>query len=302
MLSNGRTFLRAAAMCCVAFAPACSLLVSVDELSSPGTSTEGGPTVDGASTDGPSADGPGADGGTLPGDGGGPSDGPVADASWPPIGCGVAQNDPSLLAYFAFDDGAGGTLKDCSGRGHAGTIAGTPVWTTGKYGGALSFNGTDTCVDLGAGTDLRLGTFTLTAWANVTTYVPGGLGGHIVSKSTGNPNAIGWRFSTIASNEFETKLAVNGGSPFSVASPAGEPTATWVHVAFVLVPTQRADIYVGGARVANGVSPPAIYEEVAASMRLGCNAGTKDYYKGALDELRIYTRALSDAELAALAK
>lgn len=75
-----------------------------------------------------------------------------------------------------------------------------------------------------------------------------------------------------------------------------------MHVAVVLVPNQRADLYVGGARVANNATPPGIFEDTTASMRIGCNGGgPKDFFTGSLDELRIYTRALADSEIAALA-
>lgn len=285
---------------------ACSLLSDLDSLSTTDSPEAGStrPSEDAFAGDGNIASE--TDTGVGPGDGGIPTDGATAtDASWPTIGCSAGQNDPSLLAYYAFDDGSGASVKDCSGHGHDGVIVGTPTWTTtGKHGGALAFNGTNTCVNLGSAADLRLGTFTLTAWANATAYVSGtGLNGQILSKAEGNPNAIGWRFATVASpNLFEAKLAVNGGGPFTLASPGGQATGAWIHVALVLAPNKRGDIYVNTTRVASNATPPAIYEEIAASMRIGCNGGAKDYFAGQLDELRIYTRELSDAEIAAVAR
>src|SRR4051812_48599672 len=60
---------------------------------------------------------------------------------------------PGLVAAYSFDQGSGGVLDDASGNGHAGTINGA-TWTSGRYGGALSFNGSNASVDLGG-----LGTF-----------------------------------------------------------------------------------------------------------------------------------------------
>ena len=47
---------------------------------------------------------------------------------------------PGLVAAYSFDEGSGSPLNDASGNGHNGTINGA-TWTTGRYGGALSFNG-----------------------------------------------------------------------------------------------------------------------------------------------------------------
>jgi len=58
---------------------------------------------------------------------------------------GAALPPPSatLVAAYAFDEGSGSTVTDASGNGNAGQI-GTATWlTTGKYGRALSFNGSN---------------------------------------------------------------------------------------------------------------------------------------------------------------
>src|SRR4051812_22134562 len=54
-----------------------------------------------------------------------------------------------LVAAYSFDEGSGTTASDASGNGHGGTVAGA-TWATGKFGSALSFNGTSSHVDLPA--------------------------------------------------------------------------------------------------------------------------------------------------------
>jgi len=51
------------------------------------------------------------------------------------------------LGYWKFDEGAGDTASDSSGHDFDGTIYGAS-WVTGKYGKALSFDGTNDYVDL----------------------------------------------------------------------------------------------------------------------------------------------------------
>src|SRR5262245_30616145 len=48
----------------------------------------------------------------------------------------------SLVAAYSFDQGAGTTVADASGIGNTGTISGATWTTSGKFGNALSFNGT----------------------------------------------------------------------------------------------------------------------------------------------------------------
>ena len=48
-----------------------------------------------------------------------------------------------LVGYWPFDEGSGNIAKDYSGNGNDGTLVNGPTWTTGKVGGALSFDGVD---------------------------------------------------------------------------------------------------------------------------------------------------------------
>jgi len=56
--------------------------------------------------------------------------------------------DPSLVGLWHFDEGSGTTATDSSESGNTGTLINGPVWTTGKVGGALSFDGTDDYVSV----------------------------------------------------------------------------------------------------------------------------------------------------------
>ena len=76
---------------------------------------------------------------------------------------------PTPVAAYSFNEGSGTTVADASGTGNAGTI-GTATWTTqGKFGNALSFNGTSARVTVPDASSLDLTTaMTLEAWVNPT--------------------------------------------------------------------------------------------------------------------------------------
>src|SRR5262249_30338935 len=74
-----------------------------------------------------------------------------------------------LVAAYSFDEGSGTTVVDRSGNGHAGTISGATWTTAGKYGGALSFNGTNAVGTIPDASALHLTTgMTLEAWVQPT--------------------------------------------------------------------------------------------------------------------------------------
>ncbi len=67
------------------------------------------------------------------------------------------------MAAYGFDEGSGASVADASGNGNTGTIANAAWSTAGKFGNALSFNGSSAKVsvpdsaslDLTSGDDAR---------------------------------------------------------------------------------------------------------------------------------------------------
>src|SRR5207244_11752742 len=58
------------------------------------------------------------------------------------------SNTAGLVAAYGFNEGSGTTVADASGNGNTGTVANTAWSTSGKYGKALSFNGTSSWVTI----------------------------------------------------------------------------------------------------------------------------------------------------------
>src|SRR5207244_13646898 len=70
-----------------------------------------------------------------------------------------------LIAAYTFEEGSGASTADVSGNAHVGSLVNGPIWTTGKYGSALSFNGLKSVVSAGNATSLNnVNTFTYCAW------------------------------------------------------------------------------------------------------------------------------------------
>jgi len=76
-----------------------------------------------------------------------------------------AVGESGLVAAYSFDEGSGGTTADASGNSNAGRLEGATWSSQGKFGGSLSFNGTNSRVTVPDATSLDLSTaMTLEAW------------------------------------------------------------------------------------------------------------------------------------------
>ncbi len=83
-----------------------------------------------------------------------------------------------LVGAWGFSEGSGGTTADASGNGNTGTITGATWTAQGRYGNALSFNGTSNVVRVPSSASLNLTTgMTLSAWIRPTA-APGRMEDH----------------------------------------------------------------------------------------------------------------------------
>jgi hypothetical protein len=80
----------------------------------------------------------------------------------------VTVNPPKtggLVAAYGFNESSGTSVTDASGNGNTGTITGATRIASGKYGGALSFNGSSNRVRINDSNSLDLTAgMTLEAW------------------------------------------------------------------------------------------------------------------------------------------
>ena len=82
----------------------------------------------------------------------------------------LAQNLTGLVSAYSFNEGTGTVVTDVSGNSNNGTISNGTWSASGKYGAALSFNGSTSRVDIpdSASLDLTTG-LTMEAWVRPTT-------------------------------------------------------------------------------------------------------------------------------------
>jgi hypothetical protein len=206
---------------------------------------------------------------------------------------------PGLVAAYSFDEGTGNSVADLSGNNLSGTVVGATWITTGMYGNALSFNGASSYVDLGNPAALQLtGSMTIEAWVKATSNPAND--GQILAKS----NLGGWQLKTSPdTGPYTFGVSVSGTSTTKAQrySTATRALNTWYHVAGVYdSASQTLSTYVNGALdngTLRGVIPASQFNQ-NVNVNIGRRSGGY-YFNGVIDEVRIYNRALSQAEIRA---
>jgi glucose/arabinose dehydrogenase/PKD repeat protein len=220
-------------------------------------------------------------------------------ASGSPFSPTPAQAATGLVAGYGFTEGSGSTTADASGNGITGTLVGGPAWTAGRNGPGLSFNGS-TYVDLGNPAALQFaGSMTLSAWVYETANVFDD--GQIVAKSDG---ASGWQLKSspdTGARTFGVAITNSSGAPIQRYSNTVRALNTWYHVAGVYdAAAQTLSLYVNG-NLDNGTLSGTVPSSQRVST-VAANIGRRTdgfNISGIVDDVRIYARALTQAEIQA---
>jgi len=190
------------------------------------------------------------------------------------------------VAAYAFDEGAGSTVTDASGNGNTGTITGA-TWTgSGRFGGALVFNGTSARVTVADTPALRLTTgMTLEAW--VKPAVVSSIWRDVIYK--GNDNYYLEAMSNISA------MPATGGSFGTTYGTATLAVNTWTHLA-ATYDSAALRLYVNGVQVSS-VARTAPITTSTNPLQIGGNSLFGQFFQGTIDDVRVYNRALSQAEI-----
>jgi hypothetical protein len=192
-----------------------------------------------------------------------------------------------LVAAYGFNEGSGTVVADGSGNGNNGTISGATWTTSGKYGNALSFNGNNALVTINNAASLQLTSgMTLEAWVYPTTV--SNKWRDVIYK--GNDN---YYLEGSSNNSRRPALGGTFGSPLYGTAPL--TANTWTHLAGTYDgATMR--LYVNGVQVASRAQTGAIATSTNP-LQIGGDSIHGQYFAGRIDEVRVYNRALSAAEI-----
>ncbi|MHC4247839.1 MAG: protein kinase domain-containing protein [Planctomycetota bacterium] len=211
--------------------------------------------------------------------------------------------DRGLVGHWKFDEGRGTVARDSSGWGNHGKIMGGAKWAEGRAGGAIEFDGRDDRVVIARPVQDDL---TISMWMRTSRDGAGGRGG---AARRGH-----WYYGTglvdgevdDIQDDFGASL-VGGAFCFgtgnpdrTIASATTVDDGAWHHVAATRVRrTGALAVYVDGAREATGTGGTQSLVK-PSRLTVACILNGKGYFAGAIDDVRVYDRALSGAEVKAL--
>jgi len=206
---------------------------------------------------------------------------------------GAAPSDP--VAYWNLNENTGSVANDSSGNGINGTLVNNPTWVAGKCGSGLSLDGQNDNVNVGSSSIINPARMTAETWINPSTS-PANNWGIIFARW---PGATAYHFSLgdgTTNNKLTIYINTSSGTK-NVSIPTTISLGAWHHVAFTYDGT-NLNLYVDGTLSATTTHSGNI-TSVASSSLIGDKVSATLPFKGIVDEFKVYSRALSQAEIAA---
>jgi chitodextrinase len=198
-----------------------------------------------------------------------------------------------LVAAYSFDEASGLTVTDLSANNNQGTMTNGPVRVAGRTGSAVSFDGLNDYILVPHSSSLSLSpALTLSAWVRKSSLV-----GYdtIFAKGT-SAGVFNYYLDT---NNAELLFGfVNGGyREFQTTGATLQPN-TWYHLAATFDDAANTvRLYINGVQRAVFTTTVSLLTNTQALYIGRSQAQSGEYWSGLLDDLRIYSRALSQAEI-----
>jgi hypothetical protein len=203
----------------------------------------------------------------------------------------VSSAPSGLVAAYGFNEASGSGVTDSSGLGNNGTLSGATRTTAGKFGRALSFDGTNDRVNIADSSSLDLTNgMTLEAWVR-----PSSLGGWDTVILKEQPGSLIYAlYANTGPGPASGEIDTTGGY-FPQYATGALALNTWSHLAATYDGTTLR-LYINGIEVGSQPVSGSLHTS-SGSLRIGGNAVWGEYFAGLIDEIRIYNRALSQTEI-----
>jgi hypothetical protein len=204
------------------------------------------------------------------------------------------RGDPNLVGNWSFDEGIGTIAKDLSGKGNNGTLINSPTWKNGIFNNTcLYFNGVNNYVEVSRNSSFEpANEITVMAWVlnptNQARSVVHHWFGYTLEFLDQNSDGI---------HEAGFVIYTSGSGAKHLPSSIRPIFNKWL----LLVGTYssylgKQILYENGIKTAEqNASGTLVYSNVP--LRFASRSDTLQYFNGAIDEVAIFSRALSPREI-----
>ncbi len=201
-----------------------------------------------------------------------------------------------LAGHWKLDESSGIVAADSSGNGNDGTLVGGPNWRPGdgQIGGALELDGRNDYIEVAKpeGLDFAPGSFSASAW--VKAYTVAGQWQAIMEYDRDSPNG----------NRFGLWIDTSGRFHFRVGQNTWHSTTSVKANAWHLLTatydgdTHRMRLYINGVLDATATNTAGFVAPVQSALTIGaCGSQDSEFFRGLLDDVRIYDATLSDEDV-----
>ena len=216
----------------------------------------------------------------------------------------TSKTPTDLFLHLKLDETSGTTAADSSGNGWDATTVNSPAWTTGTLGNAINLTSASSqYLTLPAGVVSTLDDCTFAAWVKATTQ---STWQRIFDFGTGTTNYmfLTTQYSSTSGSNNRMRFAITtggGAGEQSILSTVAVGTGVWVHVA-VTLSGGTGNLYINGSLAGSttGMTLKPSSLGVTTQNYIGKSQYADPYFNGIVDDFRIYRRALSSSEIAAL--
>jgi hypothetical protein len=218
-----------------------------------------------------------------------------------------SEVDADLLVWWKFDEGTGYAAGDATGHGRDGDVQGATWAANGRIGGALWFDGVDDQVVDEDGEDYinDLDAVTVALW--IRSEVTQTDRGFLTTREPGSSDCLNIRYDRDGyygdgTDLIKLYLQTDVGKRQNEGA-SNTQTTDWQHVALTWTSGERILLYVDGALQTYTDDQGARDGTIRNADRLIVGTGYKTsdgVWRGLIDDVRIYRRALDAQEVAAL--
>jgi hypothetical protein len=230
--------------------------------------------------------------------------GPVWSLTTAPAIAVDPNGDPNLVLSLTMDDASGDLVVDMSGHGNHAEVMGGAQIVQGIDGMAMEFDGVDDYLDLGDNSingifDFGGTEFTISAWINVSELLPK-VSNHLVG------NMLFSRGSDAYNDNFELGIVDANFVVYTDTEDGLDETTTLGNGDITAGEWHEIAVVFGGGTI-TAIIDGAIYKETIAGtsfdqadgspFTIGDTLHDESPYRGLIDDVRIYDRAMTAVEL-----
>ena len=207
------------------------------------------------------------------------------------------SSDSGLLAYYDFEAGSGNTLENIATAPSNpsyfdGSIYDSSSWTAGRWTdkGALYFDGTSDSVNCGNDERLNSSTLTMEAWVLFKNTSTQGQG--LISKASTYKGFI----LQLDGSTLRLYFRDASSSSWKYAQSTYTIRNAWTHIVGMRKSNGDIELWVDG--ILRGTTSMGTWDTDDSDLKIGL-VGTTGKFKGFIDEVAIYNRELTPAEIVA---